>query len=172
MAQHTKRPIIFPLSNPTERSEATPQDLLAWTADRAVVGTGSPFPPIIRGGHPFRIDQVNNAYVFPGVGLGAIAIKARHISEGMFLAAARAIAGLSPAKRDPHANLLPPLAESRTISLQVAIAVAEQAAREGLTGRLVKEDLATAVKSIMWEPIYSTYQRLPTSQQNGIAGSG
>ena len=161
MAQNTQRPIIFPLSNPTERSEATPRELLAWTEDRAVVGTGSPFPPIIRGGHPFRIDQVNNAYVFPGVGLGAIAIKARHISERMFLAAARAIADLSPAKRDPHANLLPPLAESRSISLQVAIAVAEQAAREGLAGRLAKDDLAANVKSMMWEPIYSTYQRLP-----------
>jgi malate dehydrogenase (oxaloacetate-decarboxylating) len=161
MARNTHRPIIFPLSNPTERSEATPQDLLAWTEDRAVVGTGSPFPLIIRGGEPFRIDQVNNSYVFPGVGLGAIAIKARHISEGMFLAAARAIADLSPAKRDPHANLLPPLAESRTISLKVAIAVAEQAGREGLAGRLAKEDLYTAVKSTMWEPIYSTYQRLP-----------
>ena len=165
LAQNTQRPIIFPLSNPTERSEATPQDLLAWTEDRAVVGTGSPFPPIIRGGHPFRIDQVNNAYVFPGVGLAAIAIEARRISEGMFLAAARAIADLSPAKRDPHANLLPPLAELRTIALQVAIAVAEQAAREGLAGRLPKDDLAIAVKSKMWEPIYSTYQRLLPPQR-------
>jgi malate dehydrogenase (oxaloacetate-decarboxylating) len=165
MARNTQRPIIFPLSNPTERSEATPQDLLAWTEDRAVVGTGSPFPPIIRSGVPFRIDQVNNSYVFPGVGLGAIAIKARHISEGMFLAAARAIADLSPAKRDQHANLLPPLAESRTISLKVAIAVAEQAGREGLAGHLAKEDLYTAVKSTMWEPIYSTYQRLPPRQR-------
>ena len=79
----------------------------------------------------------------------------------MFLAAALAIADLSPAKRDPHANLLPPLVESLTISLQVAIAVAEQATREGLAGRLPKDDLATTVKSMMWEPIYSTYQRLP-----------
>jgi malate dehydrogenase (oxaloacetate-decarboxylating) len=161
IAQNTQRPIIFPLSNPTDRSEATPRDLRAWTEDRAVVGTGSPFPPIIRGGHPFRIDQVNNAYVFPGVGLGTIAIKARHISERMFLAAARAIADLSPAKRDSHANLLPPLAQSRTISLQVAIAVAEQASREELAGSLPKDDLTTAVKSMMWAPIYSTYQRLP-----------
>jgi malate dehydrogenase (oxaloacetate-decarboxylating) len=165
MARNTQRPIIFPLSNPTGRSEATPQDLLAWTEDRAVVGTGSPFPPIIRKGHPFRIDQVNNSYVFPGVGLGAIAIKARHISEGMFLAAARGIADLSPARRDPHANLLPPLAESRAISLKVAIVVAEQAAREGLAGRLAKEDLDAAVKSMMWEPIYWTYRRLPPTQR-------
>jgi malate dehydrogenase (oxaloacetate-decarboxylating) len=161
MAQHTRRPIIFPLSNPTERSEGTPQDLLAWTEDRAVVGTGSPFPSITRAGRLFRIDQVNNAYVFPGVGLGAIVVKARHISEGMFLAAARTIADISPAKHDRHANLLPPLAESRAISLQVAIAVAQQAAREGLAGRLLGEDPANAVKSIMWDPIYSIYQRLP-----------
>ena len=164
MARCTQRPIIFPLSNPTDRSEATPQDILAWTEDRAVVGTGSPFPPLIRGGRTFRIDQVNNAYVFPGVGLGVIAIKARHISQGMFLAAARAIVELSPAKRDPNANLLPPLAESRTISLQVAIAVAEQAVREGLADRLATDDIGTAVKSMMWEPIYCTYQRLPNAQ--------
>ena len=165
MARCTQRPIIFPLSNPTDRSEATPQDILAWTEDRAVVGTGSPFPPLICGGRTFRIDQVNNAYVFPGVGLGVIAIKARHISQGMFLAAARAIVELSPAKRDPNANLLPPLAESRTISLQVAIAVAEQAVREGLADRLATDDIATAVKSMMWEPIYCTYQRLPNAQR-------
>jgi len=165
MARCTQRPIIFPLSNPTDQSEATPQDILAWTEGRAVVGTGSPFPPLIRGGRTFRIDQVNNAYVFPGIGLGVIAIKARHISEGMFLAAARAIAELSPARRHPNANLLPPLAESRAISLQVAIAVAEQAVREGLADRLATDDIATAVKSMMWEPIYCTYQRLPNAQR-------
>jgi len=111
MAAHVQRPVIFPLSNPTQRSEATPQELLDWTEGRAVIGTGSPFPPIPRDGRPFRIDQTNNAYVYPGVGLGTIAVKARRISDGMFLAAARTIAELSPAKRDPQANLLPPLAE-------------------------------------------------------------
>ena len=111
MAAHVQRPVIFPLSNPTERSEATPEDLLAWTEGRAVIGTGSPFPPIMRDGRPYRIDQTNNAYVYPGIGLGAIAVKASRISDGMFLAAARTIAGLSPAKKDPRANLLPPLAE-------------------------------------------------------------
>ncbi len=159
MAAGTRRPVIFPLSNPTERSEATPHDLLAWTEDRAIIGTGSPFPPVIRNGRPFRIDQINNAYVYPGVGLGAIAIKARRISEAIFLAAARTIAHLSPAKRDLHANLLPPLAEARTISLQVAISVAEQAASEGLARPLANDDLAAAVKSIMWEPLYSPYRR-------------
>ena len=92
MASHARRPIIFPLSNPTERSEATPADLDRWTEGRAVIGTGSPFPPIQRNGKAFRVDQTNNAYVYPGIGLGAIVTKARRISDGMFLAAAHAIA--------------------------------------------------------------------------------
>jgi malate dehydrogenase (oxaloacetate-decarboxylating) len=160
MAAHVRRPLIFPLSNPTERSEATPQDVFAWTEGRAVIGTGSPFPPIARDGRPFRIDQTNNAYVYPGVGLGAIAVKARRVSDGMFLAAARTIAELSPAKRDPRANLLPPLAELRRISLAVAIAVARQAETEGLARPTPDHDLAAAVRSMMWEPLYATYRRL------------
>jgi malate dehydrogenase (oxaloacetate-decarboxylating) len=83
----------------------------------------------------------------------------------MFLAAARAIADLSPAKRDPRANLLPALADSRTISLQVAVAVAQQAAREGLAARVAMDDLVTAVKSMMWEPIYCTYRLLQPRQR-------
>ena len=135
MASHVQRPIIFPLSNPTERSEATPQDLFAWTDGRAVIGTGSPFPPIQRNGQDFRVDQTNNAYVYPGIGLGTIAVQARRISDGMFLAAARAVAELSPARRDPAANLLPPLVDLRKISFHVAVAVAKQAIAEGLRTR-------------------------------------
>jgi len=161
MAAHVRRPITFPLSNPTQRSEATPQELFDWTEGRAVIGTGSPFPPISRDGRAFRIDQTNNAYVYPGVGLGAITVEARRISDGMFLAAARTIAEMSPAKRDPRANLLPPLAELRKISLEVAIAVARTAQAEGLAGPGADEDLAAAVKSAMWEPQYPTYRRLP-----------
>jgi malate dehydrogenase (oxaloacetate-decarboxylating) len=161
MAAHVQRPVIFPLSNPTQRSEATPQELLDWTEGRAVIGTGSPFPPIPRDGRPFRIDQTNNAYVYPGVGLGTIAVKARRISDGMFLAAARTIAELSPAKRDPQANLLPPLAELRKVSLKVAIAVARAAEAEGLTRPNADMDIAAAVQSTMWEPQYPTYRRLP-----------
>lgn len=161
MAAHVERPVIFPLSNPTERSEATPQELIAWTDGRAVIGTGSPFPPIERDGRPFRIDQTNNSYVYPGVGLAAIAVQTRRISDGMFLAAARTIAELSPAKHDPRANLLPPLAELRRISFQVAIAVAQQAETEGLAAPLPDHDLSAAVSAKMWEPHYAPYRRLP-----------
>jgi malate dehydrogenase (oxaloacetate-decarboxylating) len=160
MAAHVTQPVIFPLSNPTERSEAMPQDLIAWTHGRAVIGTGSPFPPIEHDGKPFRVDQTNNAYVYPGVGLGAIAIQASRISDEMFLAAARTIADMSPAKRDPHANLLPPLAETRKLSFQVAVAVAEKAVAEGLAQSPPNQDLVAAVEAKMWEPAYAPYRRI------------
>jgi len=160
MAAHVQRPVIFPLSNPTTRSEATPKDIFAWTEGRAVIGTGSPFPPIARDGRPFRVDQTNNAYVYPGIGLGAIAVKASRISDGMFLAAARTLAEMSPAKHDPGANLLPPLRELRQVSLQVAIAVARQAQAERLARPLGEQDPTAVVQSLMWKPVYATYRRL------------
>jgi malate dehydrogenase (oxaloacetate-decarboxylating) len=159
MATHVQRPVIFPLSNPTERSEATPADIDVWTDGRAVIGTGSPFPPIERNGKMFRVDQTNNAYVYPGIGLGAIAVKAKRISDAMFLAAARAIAELSPAKRDPQANLLPPLVEIRDVTLHVALAVARQALAEGLADAISDDAVAAAIKGVMWEPVYATYHR-------------
>jgi len=160
MAAHVPRPVIFPLSNPTQRSEATPEQLCAWTEGRAVIGTGSPFPPVTRDGHSFRVDQTNNAYVYPGVGLGAIAVKASRISDGMFLAAARAIADLSPTRRDTRANLLPAPAEIREVSLHVAIAVAQAAVGEGLAHSPPDGDLAGLVRGKMWEPVYAIYRRL------------
>jgi malate dehydrogenase (oxaloacetate-decarboxylating) len=160
MAQNVKRPVIFPLSNPTERSEAMPADLAAWTEGRAVIATGSPFPPLKRGGKDFRVDQNNNAYVYPGIGLGAIAVRARRISDGMFLAAANAIAAHSPAKRDPTANLLPPLLEIRKLSFAVAFAVARQAQQEGCADALSEDATAAAIRAKMWEPVYAPYRRV------------
>jgi malate dehydrogenase (oxaloacetate-decarboxylating) len=160
MAGHVRRPVIFPLSNPTDRSEATPQDLHTWTEGRAVISTGSPFPPIRRNGHAFRVDQTNNAYVYPGIGLGVIAAKARRISDEMFLAAARTIADFSPARHDPQANLLAPLVELRKLSFHVAIAVAKQAQAEGLADPISDEELIAAVRAKMWEPVYATHRRL------------
>ena len=159
MARNTDRPVIFPLSNPTDRCEATPADLCAWTDGRAVIATGSPFPPIKRNGKEYRVDQNNNAYVYPGIGLGAIVCAAHHISDGMFLAAARALAELSPARRDPHANLLPPLVDIRKISFEVALAVAKKAQAEGLAEKTSEDIMAAAIKEKMWEPAYAMYER-------------
>ena len=166
MAARVRHPIIFPLSNPTDRSEATPVDLLAWTEGRAVIGTGSPFPPVTRNGRAFRIDQTNNAYVYPGIGLGVIAVAARAVSDGMFLAAARTVADLSPAKHDPRANLLPPLAEIRHVSRQVAIAVAKQAVSEGLAELYSGEDVVGRIRAKTWEPAYAPYHRLRKNGRN------
>ncbi len=104
MASGVERPVIFPLSNPNSRAEATPADILAWTDGRAVVGVGSPFPPAPVGDRLKRIDQTNNSYVFPGIGLGAMSVKARRISDGMLMAAARALASVSPTSSDKMAT--------------------------------------------------------------------
>ncbi|MGH6673090.1 MAG: NAD-dependent malic enzyme [Xanthobacteraceae bacterium] len=159
MTNHVRRPIIFPLSNPTERSEATPQDLAAWTDGRAVIGTGSPFPPIHHNGREFRVDQTNNAYVYPGIGLGAIAAQARFISDAMFLAAARCIADLSQARSDPESNLLPSLVQLRKISFHVAVAVGAQAIAEGLAAPLTQQELEARIRAKMWGPVYASYRR-------------
>jgi malate dehydrogenase (oxaloacetate-decarboxylating) len=160
MGDRVRRPVIFPLSNPTERAEATPHDILEWTEGRAVIGTGSPFPAVQRDGHAFRIDQTNNAYVYPGIGLGAIAAKAPRISDGMFLEAARVIAAMSPAKHDPQANLLPPLTEIRELSFHVAVAVAKRAQADGLADPMSDAELTNAVRAKMWEPVYAKYRRI------------
>jgi malate dehydrogenase (oxaloacetate-decarboxylating) len=168
MARHVRRPIIFPLSNPTDRSEATPAEIDSWTEGRAVIGTGSPFPPLKRNGKAFRPDQTNNAYVYPGIGLGAIATESRRISDRMFTAAAHAIAAKSPAIQDPDANLLPPLRDIRELTFEVAVAVGKQAQTEGLTRLMSGQDISAAVQAKMWEPRYPTYKRL---ENGGISKS-
>jgi malate dehydrogenase (oxaloacetate-decarboxylating) len=161
MAEHTHQPVIFPLSNPTSRSEATPADLLAWTEGRAVIGTGSPFPPVLKDGIYRRVDQTNNAYVFPGIGLGAIAVRATRISDGMLMAAARALAEVSPARTDPNANLLPDVTDLRLVSYHVALAVAAQAIAEGLAPPLHQiGEIEARVKTRMWEPVYRPLRRM------------
>ena len=131
MAENNRRPVIFPLSNPTSRAEATPSDIQRWSNGCAVVGAGSPFPPLIRDGRSVAVDQTNNSYIFPGVGLGAIAVQARRITDTMFMAAAKALAALSPARNDTGSNLLPPVTALREVAIAVARATAFQARRDG-----------------------------------------
>ncbi len=159
MAARTSRPVIFPLSNPTSRAEATPHDLDAWTHGRAVIGTGSPFPPLNRGGVDFAVDQTNNSYIFPGVALAAIAVQARRITDGMFMTAAKALAGASPARTNPSANLLPPVTAMRDISLVVAKAVAREARREGLCAELSDAEIDLAIAARIWKPAYLPYRK-------------
>jgi malate dehydrogenase (oxaloacetate-decarboxylating) len=160
MSRRVARPVIFPLSNPTTRSEASPADLDAWSDGRAVIGTGSPFPPIIRAGQTFKVDQINNAYVFPGIGLGAIAVHARRITEGMLMAAAHAVAEASPARWNSSGNLLPPVADLRDVSLQVALAVADRAQRDGVAERCSGDELMARIRAKMWTPAYRSYRRI------------
>ena len=124
MASHVERPIIFPLSNPTSRTEATPTDVVEWTDGRALIGTGSPFAPVPWKGRMLPINQTNNSYIFPGVGLAVLAVNARRVTDSMFMAAAKALAALSPALKDPDARLLPPVDQLRAVSIQVALATA------------------------------------------------
>lgn len=158
MARGVARPVVFPLSNPTSRSEATPQDLYAWTEGRVIVGTGSPFPPVIRDGRPFKTDQTNNSYVFPGVGLGVLAVSARRVTDGMFEAAARALAETSPSRRDPSGPLLPPVTELRSVARTVAGAVARVARAEGLCEDLTDEQIDARIDRTMWRPMYQPYR--------------
>ena len=156
MAAHTERPIIFALSNPPVRAEATPADLIAWTDGRVLVATGSPFPPITFKGVTYVVAQVNNAMLYPGLGLGAIVSQAGRISSEMFAAAASAVSSLV-AVRQPGASLLPHIDDLRIVSATVAVAVAEAADAEGLA-RVKFTDIVQQVQDAMWQPEYHHIQ--------------
>lgn len=157
MARKCERPIILPLSNPTSKSEAVPEDLLRWTNGRALIATGSPFAEVLYKGNRLRISQCNNVYIFPAIGLAVCATRARRVTDGMFLAAARALAGQSPALANATAPLLPPLTGLRRAAVEIAFAVAEQAQREGLCLQSSPETLRNAIVSSQWAPVYPSY---------------
>jgi malate dehydrogenase (oxaloacetate-decarboxylating) len=159
MAEYVERPIIFPLSNPPSKSEATPADLTAWTAGRAIVATGSPFPDVAFDGHVIRGSQCNNMLIFPGVGLGVLASGAMRVSDTMFVAAARALSELSPAARDPAASLFPPLEQVRDVSRHVALAVGAEAQWAGLAEPTAPDELARRVDALIWRPRYLPLKR-------------
>jgi malate dehydrogenase (oxaloacetate-decarboxylating) len=158
MTQYVDRPIIFPLSNPTSRSEATPQDLLRWSNGTAIVGTGSPFPPVSIDGRSIPIDQTNNSYIFPGVALGIVSSQARRVTDSMFMVAAKTLAKLSPTMNDKGGRLLPPVDQIPSVSIAIAVAVAKQARKENLALLGPGEDLETAVRNNVWVPRYLPYR--------------
>jgi malate dehydrogenase (oxaloacetate-decarboxylating) len=154
MARKVQRPIIFPLSNPTSKSEAKADDLIRWTDGRALVATGSPFAPVSYGGRTIPIAQCNNVYIFPAMGLGVVASGARRVTDAMMLAAARALAGNSPALKDSSASLLPPLTDIRRVAAQIAIAVGVEAQKDGLAPKLAEDELRQRVTAAQWTPAY------------------
>jgi malate dehydrogenase (oxaloacetate-decarboxylating) len=154
MAEQTPVPVIFPLSNPTDKSEATPADVLEWTQGRALVATGSPFAPVTAGGRTHLVGQANNVFVFPGIGLGAVAARASEITDSMFAVAATTLAGMVPADRLGQGALYPPLADLRPVSRAIAIAVAREALTSGVAGIDPKIGIADAVDAQMWTPEY------------------
>jgi malate dehydrogenase (oxaloacetate-decarboxylating) len=160
MASHTPQPIIFPLSNPTSCAEATPFDLLQWTEGRAIIGTGSPFAPVDVSGRLVPIAQTNNSYIFPGLALGILVSRAARVTDAMIMAAAKALAQLSPARLDKNARLLPPIAESRKVGMVVAQAVGRQAIADGVASIEDEAALDEQLRGYVWEPVYVPYERL------------
>ena len=159
MAKLTPRPMIFPLSNPTSKSEAQPEDLIKWTNGKAIVATGSPFAPVSYEGKQFMITQCNNVSIFPGLGLGAVACRAPQVTEKMLIRSAHVLSEHSPLAKDPHAMLFPPLEQLRGVSRAIAVGVAECAQEEGLVPPMSPAEREKMVDQKMWFPVYPSYGR-------------
>jgi malate dehydrogenase (oxaloacetate-decarboxylating) len=157
MARKVGRPIIFPLSNPTSKSEATAEDLIRWTNGRALVATGSPFAPVNYDGRKIPIAQCNNVYIFPAIGLGVVASSARRVTDTMMLAAARTLAANSPALKDSSASLLPPLTDLRRVAAEIAVGVGIAAQKERVAVSMTEDELSARVTATQWTPDYPSY---------------
>ena len=159
MLTYTDSPIILPLSNPTSKCEALPEDLIKWSDGKAIVATGSPFEPVEYNGKSYPIAQCNNAYIFPGLGLGVVAIKARRITNAMFMASSKALAQCSPLFRDEGSELLPSLKDIHAVSKKIAVDVAKQAIKEELALPIPEEKLPDLIERNFWLPEYRQYRR-------------
>ncbi|WP_436323259.1 NAD-dependent malic enzyme [Vibrio cidicii] len=159
MHKHCPRPIIFPLSNPTSRVEAIPADIIRWTKGEALVATGSPFDPVIHEGKPYPIAQCNNSYIFPGIGLGVLAVNARRVTDEMLMESSRALATCSPLAIHGRGALLPPLEEIHTVSKRIAYAVAKKAIEQGVALEIADDALQVAIEQHFWQPVYRRYKR-------------
>jgi malate dehydrogenase (oxaloacetate-decarboxylating) len=167
MARKVQRPIIFPLSNPTAKSEASAPDLIRWTDGRALVATGSPFAPVSYGGRKIPIAQCNNIYIFPAVGLGVVASGARRVTDTMILAAAHALGESSPALEDSAASLLPALTDLRRVAVDIATAVGLEAQKAGVAPKMTEEKLRLRVVGTQWNPAYPILEDRRDSKLHG-----
>lgn len=161
MAKNCEHPVIFPLSNPTSLSEATAEEVLTWTDGKAIVAFGSPFDPVEINGKKKRISQSNNAFVFPALGLGAMAIKAKHMTDGMIWTACNALSELSPARKNKSQPVLPDIKDAAMVSQHIAKAVAEQAIKEG---EAEQQDVEAAIRNFVWDPQYYPYKFVATDK--------
>ncbi|HCE2188138.1 TPA: NAD-dependent malic enzyme [Vibrio parahaemolyticus] len=159
MHKHCKRPIVFPLSNPTSRVEATPNDIIRWTNGEALVATGSPFDPVVHEGRTYPIAQCNNSYIFPGIGLGVLAVNAKRVTDEMLMESSRALAKCSPLAINGRGALLPPLEEIHLVSKKIAFAVAKKAIEQGVALEITDEALNDAIDQAFWQPVYRRYKR-------------
>ena len=161
MAAHCERPVVLPFSNPTDYAEARPADVLAWTKGQALLATGSPFEPVNYGGRTHEIGQGNNVFVFPGIGLGALAAQASRVTDGMINAAVHALAGCVKEEELERGLLYPAIKRLRSVSRDVALAVLRQAIAEGVAddniGSLEPSALAAHLDGMIWEPNYRRY---------------
>lgn len=159
MQRYCERPIVLPLSNPTSKVEAFPADILRWTDGKAMVATGSPFLPVEIEGQQIAIAQCNNSYIFPGVGLGVIAAKATRITDGMMMAASRALAAASPVAQTGSGALLPALGDIRAVSKVIAKTVFLQAVSDGVAMPVPENIIDNAIEANFWQPEYRNYRR-------------
>ncbi|WP_127346333.1 NAD-dependent malic enzyme [Pseudidiomarina mangrovi] len=160
MHQHTPQPIIFPLSNPSRQVEAHPAQVLEWTGGEAIVATGSPYQPVTIAGRDIAIAQCNNSYIFPGVGLGVLAVKARIISDEMLMAASNTLADSSPRARGDSEHLLPSLTDIAELSKRIAFNVAKVAQAQDLALEISDEMLQQRIETMFWTPQYRRYKRV------------
>jgi len=156
MARHVDRPVIFPSSNPSANCEAQPKDLYAWTDGRCLVATGSPFPDVAYGGRSYRVGQGNNVFVFPGLGLGALASNARKVTDGMTNVASKALAAQVTAEERASGLLFPSVSRLRAVSFVIAVAVVRQAVRDGVAD-VPTVEIEQRVRQTMWSPEYRDY---------------
>jgi len=159
LCKNTAQPIILPLSNPTSRVEATPQDIINWSQGKAIVATGSPFPPTLYKGQKYEVSQCNNSYIFPGIGLGVLAARATSISDNMLMAASQSLADASMQYKKAKGALLPALSEIKPISKSIAYAVAQQAIKDGLAPPISEETMQRRLSENFWTPKYRDYRR-------------
>jgi malate dehydrogenase (oxaloacetate-decarboxylating) len=168
MAKHVERPIVFPLSNPTRLHEAKPNDINDWTKGKALIATGSPFPPVEHDGKEYEVAECNNALVYPGIGLGCVLSRADRLTESMIVAAAHGLAELSPALEDPDKALLPDVKDVRKTSVNVAMNVIQQCVKEKLNR--VKDipeneqELKDWIEEQMWKPEYRELEKVEASE--------